>query len=58
MDVDSSEWGGFLYEDKQLSTCMDSEKANCYGGYHPVCGNMFCCTLSQNTEIVGNNQLF
>ena len=33
MDVDSSEWGGFLYEDKQLSTRMDSEMANCYGGY-------------------------
>ena len=24
--------------------CMVSEKVNCYGGYHPVCGAMLCCT--------------
>ena len=36
--------GEASYEDKQLSTCMVSEKVNCYGGYHPVCGDMLCCT--------------
>ena len=23
---------------------MVSEKVNCYGGYHPVCSAMLCCT--------------